>query len=179
MAPWGNGPLSQLSPLLFPWFSETAALQMCSTLLQESWCIIWSIWQGQWVLELKLCPADMTSVVHIAHYLILEQLQHCRDPAPSHFPQNWDLKLPDGCGENGVMGETFRDEHNGDRYNLIFEDTVTWTLCRDLDAHTSKWLLKTAEALEESLERLLQYKTCVVVRGHLNSLHWRGWNMVV
>lgn len=25
--------------------------------------------------------------------------------SPSHFPQDWDLMLPDGCGENGVMGE--------------------------------------------------------------------------
>lgn len=25
--------------------------------------------------------------------------------SPSCFPQGWDLTLPDGCGENGVMGE--------------------------------------------------------------------------
>lgn len=25
--------------------------------------------------------------------------------SPSCFPQDWDLMLPDGCGENGVMGE--------------------------------------------------------------------------
>lgn len=25
--------------------------------------------------------------------------------SPSYFPQDWDLVLPEDCGENGVMGE--------------------------------------------------------------------------
>lgn len=71
----------------------------------------------------------MTSVVHIGHYLMLEQLQRCRDPSPSHFPQDWDVMLPDDCGENGVIGEMLRVAAMGwtyqRQYNLIFEDTAT------------------------------------------------------
>ena len=95
-------PFSSASPLIF-WDSSTA--NVFSSAVRK---FIWTIWQGQWILELKACPADTTSVIHAAHYLMLVQLQCCRDPSPSHFPQDWSLMLTDGCGEKGVMGETLR-----------------------------------------------------------------------
>lgn len=46
---------------------------------------ILSIWHRQWILELEPCPADTTHVVHIAHYLMLEQQQHRRASLPAVF----------------------------------------------------------------------------------------------
>lgn len=66
--------------------------------------------------------------------------------------------LPAGHGENGVMGEAgIQISHL--RTLLLGHCVVLWMQ------------LKRAEPLEERSEELLQYKSCVGVKDHLNSLH--------
>lgn len=169
---------SQLSPPLSPWFSETAALQMCSILLWESLVGAYDKGNGYYSWSLALLSWPL--------WYILPITWHWRSCNTAETP------LPAICLQIRILcclmavvwwekhlGLQLWDGHIRDRYNLVFEDSIIWALCRALDADTSKGLLKTIGVLEESLEELLQYKTRILVRDHLNSLHWRGWTMVV